>query len=113
MGALREDFIDIFEVQELSNRIKNECLPIPIMYALRDAKASKEICQILSKKKIKEEDSSRLVDIMYNTKTVKKLREEMLKNIVNALNVLAVLKDSHALAFLKMLMKSTLEDLES
>jgi geranylgeranyl pyrophosphate synthase len=113
MGALREDFIDIFEVQELSNRIKNECLPIPIMYALRDAKASKEICQILSKKKIKEEDSWRLVDIVYNTKTVKKLREEMLKNIVNALNVLAVFKNSHAVTFLKTLMKSTMEDLES
>jgi geranylgeranyl pyrophosphate synthase len=113
MGALREDFVDIFEVQELSNRIKNECLPIPIMYALQDAEASEEIYQILSKKKIKEEDSWRLVDIVYKTKTVKKLREEMLRNIVNALNVLTIFKDSDAITFLKMLMKSTMEDLES
>lgn len=113
LGALREDFVDIFEFQELRNRIQNEVLPIPVIYALQDRKVHGKIYQILSKKKINQEDSWKLVDIIFNAKTTKKLKEQMFEKLADASNSLTTLKDSDAKPFLETLIKSTMEDLDS
>ena len=34
-----EDYIDVFDPEELGNRIKNECLPLPIIYTLQNSDA--------------------------------------------------------------------------
>ena len=41
--TLREEFIDVFEPEELHNRMKNECLPLPILYAFQNPRVKKKI----------------------------------------------------------------------
>ena len=86
--SIREDFIDVFEPDELQNRIRNECLPLPILYAFKNPQTKKIILDYLSKQKISDKDAERIVDIVFEEenveslrKTVKRLAEEACNNI--------------------------------
>jgi geranylgeranyl pyrophosphate synthase len=111
LGTLREDFVDIFEIQELVNRIKNECLPIPVMYAIQDTEARERIQDIFFKKEIREEDLTEAINVVFQTKMVRKLKETMSEAIKEAINTISILKKSKAKSFLENLLKSMLEDL--
>jgi geranylgeranyl pyrophosphate synthase len=111
LGTLREEFVDIFEIQELVNRIKNECLPIPVMYAIQDKKARERIQDIFSKKEIKEKDLTEVIGIVFHTKMVRELKETMSKAIKEAINKISILRKTDAKLFLGDLVKSMLEDL--
>jgi geranylgeranyl pyrophosphate synthase len=111
LGTLREEFVDIFEVQELNNRVRNECLPIPIMYALQDKKIEKKLHQLLSKKEITQEDAWNIIDLIFSANQVKQLRHDMEVKIKEAIAYVAILKDSHAKLLLCDLASSMLEDL--
>ena len=86
--SIREDVIDIFEPDELQNRIRNECLPLPILYAFKNPQIKKTILDYLSKQKISDKDTERIVDIVFKEEnvenfrnTVKHLAEETYNNI--------------------------------
>jgi len=49
---LRDDLIDMIDIREARHRIKKECLPLPLLYALQDSKARLEIGPILQRKKL-------------------------------------------------------------
>lgn len=61
LATIRDDFIDIFEPSELENRVKNECLPLPILYALQDKKMKNKLFNILKKGKLTQKDSQMIV----------------------------------------------------
>lgn len=111
LSTLREEFVDIFEVHELRNRSQNECLPIPMLYALQDEKAKKQIQRIFSKKTITEKDAWETVDTVFQAKGVKKLKRKMLDMIGRAVNALTTLRESKAKEILKASVKTMLEDL--
>ncbi|MDH5460458.1 MAG: polyprenyl synthetase family protein, partial [Candidatus Bathyarchaeota archaeon] len=94
LATLREDFIDVFEIQELRQRIQNECLPIPILYALQNEK-SRRIQKILLKKRMTDEDADKLLDIVFETKEVKKLKRKMKILIRNALRLISKIENQH------------------
>lgn len=66
MIILRDDWIDIIDLQESRHRIKKECLPMPILYALKDPKIKPKLSLILSNATI-------------NMRTVEVIRELTLK----------------------------------
>lgn len=72
---LREEFIDVFEPDELKNRLNNEVLPIPILYAFKDPKVKNKILKILKKRKISEKDALRIVEYVFRNKYVEDLRK--------------------------------------
>jgi geranylgeranyl pyrophosphate synthase len=49
---LRDEVIDLIDMNETRHRIENESLPLPIIYALQDPKAKSVMMPILRKKKI-------------------------------------------------------------
>jgi len=75
--SIREDFIDMFEPDELENRMKNECLPLPILYAFKNPQAKKTILDYLSKPKISNKDTERIVDIIFEEKHVEMFRNKI------------------------------------
>jgi geranylgeranyl pyrophosphate synthase len=93
LAALREEFIDIYETQELSQRFKNECLPIPILYALEDTD-SKRIEKILSERKIGKGQSVELLSLISRSRRVKALKDEMAAMIENACKLTTNLKNA-------------------
>jgi geranylgeranyl pyrophosphate synthase len=63
--SIREDFIDVFEGKELQNRFKNEYLPLPVLYALKDKQTKRKIIEILTKERVSDKDAEKIVDIIY------------------------------------------------
>ena len=111
LEILRDDFIDIFETEELLNRFENECPPIPILYAFQDSKTKSKIHGII-RKNMSSEDADLIVDIIFNTKGVTKLRNEMQNLVDEATQALKRIRESATKSLLSTLAKCMLEDLE-
>lgn len=109
--TLREEFIDIFEPEELANRFDNECLPLPILYAFQDAQIKKNILKILSGKKLSQECADEIVNIVFRSKDLAKLKAYMKKLSQEASNIISELPQKRLIPQLELLINSTLEDL--
>ncbi len=64
---LRDDWIDLIDFNESVHRIERECLPLPLLYALKNPEIKYEIDNILMKKKIAKRDAKAVLRIIYNT----------------------------------------------
>jgi geranylgeranyl diphosphate synthase type I len=91
--SIREDVIDTFEPDELQNRMKNECLPLPILYAFKNPLVKKTILNYLSKPKISNKDAERIVDIVFDEKNVGMLKNKIEDIVEKASENIAVLEN--------------------
>ena len=111
LAMLREEFIDMFEPAELINRMNNEYLPLPIVYALEDSKVRKLIAK-LRNSKTKQDSIQELISMVYGNKNVIGLKENMDVRVEQAIVMLSALnlKKEITLA-LATLLRGTVEDL--
>jgi len=109
--TIRDEFVDMFELDELKNRYENECLPLPILYAFKDDVLKKEILGILEKEELTETELERILELVINAPGVLKLGQHMHVSVEMAAKNLSIIKKNRK-AFNGML-KSTLEDLPS
>jgi len=91
--SIREDVIDTFEPDELQNRMKNECLPLPILYAFKNPLIKKTILNHLSKPKISNKDAEKIVDIVFDEKNVGMLKNKIEDIVQKASENIAVLEN--------------------
>ena len=75
--TVRDEFIDAFELDELKNRAEKECLPLPILYALKNPEKAGEIMRLIGKKDIAEEELERLLDLVIDSEETRELKKEM------------------------------------
>jgi geranylgeranyl pyrophosphate synthase len=61
---LRDDLEDLLDLDMLNSRIKNESLPLPVLYALENEEKREEILAILKKKEVKGEEAKKLVTLI-------------------------------------------------
>ena len=107
--SLRDEFVDIFEADEITNRLKNECLPLPIVLALQDESKNQLLSDYL-KKEITDEYLEKIVDISFDCKASRELvvkMKNMLNNTINSLSIIKRHRDIYSL-----LLKATIEDLQ-
>jgi heptaprenyl diphosphate synthase len=109
--AIRAEFADLFEPNELSDRIKNGTLPLQILYALKNKKYSSKIRELLSKDKIDVEDTRELLKIIQETNTLPLLMSYLEKIEKEAIQALDKLKSDKDRRSLKLVVASMLEDL--
>jgi len=109
--SIREDVIDTFEPDELQNRMKNECLPLPILYAFKNPLVKKTILNYLSKPKISNKDAERIVDIVFNEKNVEMLKNKIKDMVEKASVNIAVLENEKLKSQLDTLTKGIVEEL--
>ena len=109
--GIREDFIDVFEPEELQNRIKNECLPLPILYAFKNPQTKKIILTYLSKRKISDKDAERIVDIIFEEENVEMLRNKVKRLAEEACNGISNITNKNLISQIETLIKSVIEDL--
>jgi geranylgeranyl pyrophosphate synthase len=110
LATLREEFIDIFEVEELNQRLKGETLPIPMLCAFQDARSRTRIKKLI-KKEITDKDVEELLDIVLKSKPVAKLREQMVDLSTQAAELSSYVRNETISPLLRQLAESTLEDL--
>lgn len=111
LGTLREEFIDVFEIEELSHRMHNECLPIPVLYALQDKDSKESIQRLLAKKQVTSEDIDGLLDVVFEAKSVRKLKKMIRDFVEENIRLISEIRSSKSKMLLKELATSTLEDL--
>jgi geranylgeranyl pyrophosphate synthase len=88
--AIREEFIDVFEVEELRDRIRNNCLPLPIQYAFHNPEMQKLLFDSFSTDP--ERSTEKIVTTVFADENVKKLIMMMEKISQEALNSIDQLK---------------------
>ncbi|MGA3059613.1 MAG: polyprenyl synthetase family protein [Candidatus Bathyarchaeia archaeon] len=108
---LRDEFIDMFEQDELSSRVKNEYPPLPIIYAIKDPKV-KEYITTLRRKKITKKSMQELINLVYENQNVISLKEMMKSRAIQTTELLnrGSLNKKPA-SLLASLIDATLEDL--
>jgi len=72
---LRNDLEDMLDLNLLNLRIKNESLPLPILYALENDKKKEEILAILKKEKVSKREAERLLKLISEAGGINKLEK--------------------------------------
>ena len=110
LAMLREEFVDIFDRDELNQRVSSEYLPIPVLYAMQDTESRKKIERLLAKK-ITNRDIGVLVDIVFETKKVKEFKKYMEGLVVEANKITINISDKSSRNKIRWFASSTLEDI--
>jgi len=111
LATLREEFIDIFDTEELNQRIKTGALPIPVIYAYQDKGLKKKIEKLMEKSELTSKDIERLLNIVLTSKSVELLRIRMKNLITHADKQTTIVRDEPIRVLLMEIAASTLEDL--
>jgi geranylgeranyl diphosphate synthase type I len=111
LATLREEFIDVFEIEELNQRISNEYLPIPVLYVMQDKDSRRKIQKLFAKGKVTDNDIDELIHIVFEARNVKKLEKEIKELAAEAICLISNIGDNKLRSQLGKLMSSTLEDL--
>jgi len=106
--TVRDEFVDVFEPDELENRSKKECLPFPILLALHDASKKSEILHLLECQ-ITEERVDRILDLSMDCSETLDFKREMKRLAENERLRLSSIRNCKDI--LELLLESTLEDL--
>ncbi len=67
-SSILEEFSDLLTSDELENRIRNECPPLPFLYALKNTLVRNEVLQLTSGATISAANLKRVVDIVLGLK---------------------------------------------
>jgi geranylgeranyl pyrophosphate synthase len=106
--TMRDEFVDLFEQEEISNRAEKEILPLPIIVTLADE--SKKIALLrLIQGKITEEKIEEIVDISTNSPETALLVSEMRQMVDQMIPKVRTLR--YCRENLELLATGTLEDL--
>ncbi|MEM2046070.1 MAG: polyprenyl synthetase family protein, partial [Candidatus Bathyarchaeia archaeon] len=105
---VRSEIIDVYETDELKNRIEHECLPLPILYALRSKKKYKMEIQRILGQKINDDDINTILDIVCNSSTYIPLKKRLERFQKSAMLLLTSVKKRK---WLKFLAEAVMEDL--
>jgi geranylgeranyl pyrophosphate synthase len=112
LSTIRNDFVDLFDLDELQNRMMNEILPLPILYAFESSRIKKKITAMLSKGKITRKNVETIRNLVLRSKQVENLGTFMRELIGEATSHLNILKESEVKSVLGLFISSMLEDLE-
>jgi len=111
LGTLREEFIDVFDIEELHQRIAVQDLPLPLLFAIQDQETKGKIMSIISKPKITKSDVAELVDVTLGAEPVVKVKEKMQLLIENGLLLTNSFSNARRRNKLRVLLSFMLEDL--
>jgi geranylgeranyl pyrophosphate synthase len=80
LAILSDDLMDMIDFEEFQHRIKKECLPLPILFTLKNPEIKPKISAILLKETITKEDAETILETVHKTgelKHFKRLMEEL------------------------------------
>jgi geranylgeranyl pyrophosphate synthase len=108
---IRDEFIDIYESEELQNRKDKECLPLPLLFAFQENNIKSKIVPILRKKRLSDEDSQRILNIISQSQGIKDLKNHMDKLKEKTLTSLKIIRDRKYALLLSSLLDPIYEDI--
>jgi geranylgeranyl pyrophosphate synthase len=106
--TMRDEFVDVFETDELKNRAEKECLPLPILSAFRDSSKKAVILQLL-KEPMTDDRVDEILDLTMDSEETIDLKREMEHLIEEGVQRIECLKKCRT--ELELLLTSTIENL--
>lgn len=95
---LGDDNADMLDPSEVINRVRNEVLPLPIIYALHKPHLRRKIVTFLRKKKMTRKDAEEISDMIYKAGVFDDIEKKfVLKFISDAKNALKNIKNKKLL----------------
>ena len=111
LATLRDDLVDVFDIDELRQRIAVQDLPLPLIFAMQEQKVKRKIMGILSKPKITRSDVAMLVDFTFEADSVVQLKSQMQLLIRKGIKLTNELPITKLQSKLQALLSFMLEDL--
>lgn len=111
VSIVRDEFIDLIEYPELQNRIKNECLPLPLLYALQNPKILNEIKPFIESPNLAKVDADKIVKITLNSEEVKKLKKKIRLTVIDELKMVGLMPKNGISEEITLLLQAVTEDL--
>ena len=111
IGTLRDDLIDVFDMEELSARLAVNDPPMPLIFAMLDTKNSQVIKRIISKKKLTKKEAATLWYITLESKSILRIKQEMKSLIKDGVELNENLSKINQRIKLQVLLSNMLEDL--
>ena len=111
LATLRDDLIDVFDIEELRQRIAVGDLPLPLIFAMEEHRDKGKIMSILYKPKLTRRDIATLVDFTLEAESIIQLRKHMQFLIGEGLGLTNKLTIKKLQSKLQALLSFMLEDL--
>ena len=111
LATLRDDMIDVFDIEELRQRIAVQDLPLPLIFAMNEQKVEKTAMELISKQKLTESAVATLVDLTMESKPAAELKNSMRLLIDEGLDLSSKLSEAKLQSKIQALLKFMLEDL--
>jgi geranylgeranyl pyrophosphate synthase len=89
ISATLEEFADLFELDELQNRLKNECPPLPLICALQNLEVRKSLTPLLNCQVIKRSTHKKIIDVSLASEEVAALQKATILKGKEAVNKIA------------------------
>jgi geranylgeranyl pyrophosphate synthase len=75
-----EEFADLFDIEELRSRLKNECPPLPIIYCLQNPEIKANIVPLLSLDLLDENTHKKIVETVLKSSEIQVLEKILVSN---------------------------------
>jgi geranylgeranyl pyrophosphate synthase len=108
---IRDEFVDTYELNELRNRITNECLPLPVLYAFRNPTLKRSLTRVFGKKCLTDDDVHAAAGMIMDTEEAESLRNELKLMLEKGKSYLMVIKKSAQHKTFTELLNATLAEL--
>jgi len=107
MIILRDDWIDLMDPEESCHRIKQESLPLPLLYGVQDSKANSKLRPILLQASIRKRDTQTILETISKSKAMRQYLSLMHKLAADASSTLKSVKYD-SVQHLELLIRATL-----
>jgi geranylgeranyl pyrophosphate synthase len=77
VSLVAEEFMDLIEYREFKSRLKNECPPLPVLYAFQNEQRKNMILPLLSSRYLPKNDFQEIISLVMESKEVQKLKNEV------------------------------------
>jgi geranylgeranyl pyrophosphate synthase len=111
LATLRDDLIDVFDIEELRQRISVQDLPLPLSFAIQEQGTRGKVMKIISKPKLTRSEVATLVDFTLEAKSVVRLKDEMQLMVKEGFSLINKLSTAKLQSRLKAILSFMLEDL--
>jgi len=111
LAQLREEFIDIFDAEELNQRIRSEYLPLPILVAMQENELKAKIQELTSGGKVEVSNVDELINLVFKSRSVEKLKRKMQDLAAESAHLTSAIRRKETRNLLCSLASSMLEDL--
>lgn len=109
--AVREEFINVFEPEELMDRAKNQILPLPILYLLHNPKEREKVKKLF-RRKLTESDALKIVSYVRKTKEMLELMENIQRLSKEGQDAIRNIKNNNIANVLTMILQAMTADLD-